>query len=213
MMPTNVIPFRPRRRRAGNSTPQHWLEVLRAFWTASFDRLADYVERLQERELTRKDLRIVAPKGEPIIVMTRTFAAPKALVFKAMSQPEHVVRWWGPNGHVNQALEYDFRVGGKWRIRSDFPEGGGITFFGEFRAIEPGEVITQTFAFEGLPPGQYSLDTVILTEIGDRTLYAAVSVLPDLAARDGMIASGMETGVVEGFERLDGMLEAFKLGQ
>ena len=74
-------------------------------------------------------------------------------------------------------------------------------------------VITQTFAFEGLPPGEYSLDTVILTEIGDRTLYAAVSVLPDVAARDGMIASGMETGGVEGFERLDGMLEAFKLGQ
>lgn len=213
MLPSNVIPFRPRRRRGGRSTPQHWLEVLRTFWSAGLDRLADYLVVLQEREMTRKDLKIVAPAGEPIIVMTRTFLAPRALVWKAMSEPQHLVRWWGPHGHVNAALQFDFRVGGQWRIHSQFPEGGGMTFFGEFRVIEPGEVLTQTFAFDGLPEGQYSLDTVVLTEIGERTLYAAVSVLPDVASRDAMVASGMETGVVEGFERLDGMLEDFKIGR
>lgn len=212
MVPPNVIPFRPRRRRAGDALPRDWIAVLRGHWGMSLDRLVTYVSELALKDRTMKDLKIVAPPGEPVITMTRSFAAPRALVWKAMSEPQHVVRWWGPHGHTNRVLEFDFQVGGRWGIETTTGDGQVINFFGIYRVIEAPEVLTQTFSFTGLAPNQYSVDTVVLVEIGDRTIYVATSVLPDVAARDGMIASGMETGVVEGFERLDAMLDAFKLG-
>jgi uncharacterized protein YndB with AHSA1/START domain len=85
-----------------------------------------------------------------------------------------------------------------------------ITFFGEFLDIAKPERITQTFSFDQLPPGMHSVDTVELIEKDGRTIYQAKSVFPDVTSRDGMLASGMETGVVEGFERLDQMLEEWK---
>lgn len=156
------------------------------------------------------DLKIEAPKDDPIIVMTRTFNAPRALVWKAMSEPEHAVRWWGPHGHQNKVLKWDFRVGGEWSIASTIPGGQVITFFGEYREIDKPEKLTQTFSFDGLPPGAHSVDSVTLTEKDGKTTYTATSRVPDFESRDAMLASGMEVGVVEGFERLDAMLEEFK---
>ena len=155
------------------------------------------------------DLQIKAPVGEPFIVITRTLNAPRALVWKALSEPEHAARWWGPHVHKNRVLEWDWRVGGKWRIESAMPEGV-IVFFGEYREILEPEKVTQTFSFDQLPEGAHSIDSVVLEELGDRTVYRATSTLPDVASRDGMLASGMEVGVREGFERLDRMLEEFK---
>ena len=71
--------------------------------------------------------------------------------------------------------------------------------------------VTQTFSFDQLPPGAHSVDTVELDESDGKTIYRATSILPDVEFRDGMIASGMDTGVREGFERLDAMLEEFKV--
>ena len=156
------------------------------------------------------DLKITAPKDDPIIVMTRTFNAPRELVWKAMSEPEHAVRWWGPHGHKNKVLKWDFRVGGEWSIESIIGDGSKIVFFGEYREIAKPEKITQTFSFDQLPPGAHSVDSVVLTEKDGKTIYTATSRVPDFESRDAMLASGMETGVVEGFERLDAMLEDWK---
>ncbi len=213
-MATNIIPFRRRgrkRQRLARRIPAE-LGVLRRFWTGTMDRLTDYLVVLKIKETTMADLRIIAPPGEPVIYMTRTLNAPRALVWKALSEPEHLVRWWGPHGHTNRALEFDFRVGGKWRIESTLPDGQVIVFFGEFLEIEWPVMVTQTFSFDGLPEGVHSIDSVTLEDHGDKTVYSAKSTAPDLASRDGMIASGMELGVVEGFERLDTMLEEFKAG-
>jgi uncharacterized protein YndB with AHSA1/START domain len=190
--------------------PRSWLESYRRFLDASLDRLGDYVGFLKQKGTEMDDLEIKAPVGEPIVTMTRTFDAPRALVWKALSEPEHVVRWWGPHGHKNRALEFDFRVGGKWKIESTLPDGQVIVFFGEFLEIVKPEKVTQTFSFDQLPEGAHSVDTVVLEDHGDRTVYRATSTLPDVASRDGMMASGMEVGVREGFERLDQMLEEFK---
>jgi uncharacterized protein YndB with AHSA1/START domain len=157
------------------------------------------------------DLKIDAPKDQPIITMTRTFDAPRALVWKAISEPEHAVRWWGPHGHKNKVLKWDWRVGGEWSIESTIPDDQVIVFFGEYREIVAPEKVTQTFSFDQLPPGVHSIDTVELTEKDGKTIYQATSLMPDIASRDGMLASGMEVGVVEGFERLDAMLEEFKV--
>ena len=205
----NIIPFRLRRGGDSGRLPRPSWAVWQRIWDASLDRLALYAASLSE-ETNMPDLKIDAPAGQPVITMTRSVIAPRALVWKAMSEPQPLVRWWGPHGHTNKALEFDFRVGGRWRIETTTADGQVINFFGEFREIEAPRRLTQTFAFDGLPEGLYSVDTVELEEVDGRTVYRASSLMPDVASRDGMLESGMETGVVEGFERLDAMLEEFK---
>jgi uncharacterized protein YndB with AHSA1/START domain len=200
----HIIPFRPRLERQWRS-----LAVARLLHNrrAKLDRLTDYLEQLKEREMSKRDLKIEAPDSEPVVLMTRTFDAPRELVWKAISEPEHVVRWWGPHGHTNRVAEFDFRIDGRWIIESTLPDGTVIPFNGEFKEIEKPVRLTQTFRFGDMPMELYSLDSVELVALPDgRTLYNARSVLPDFDSRAGMLASGMEVGVVEGFERLDAML-------
>ena len=189
--------------------PRSFANLYRLFWNQSLDRLTSYLPIMQT-ETEMHDLKIDAPPGKPFLTMTRTFNAPRALVWKALSEPEHAVRWWGPHRHTNRVLEWDWNVGGKWKIETTTAEGQVIVFFGEYREITKPSTVTQTFAFDQLPPGVHSVDTVELVEKDGRTIYHATSVLPDIAMRDGMIASGMDTGVREGFERLDAILEEFK---
>lgn len=199
-----IIPFHPR---PGES----WKHTLRLFWNASLNRLSDYLTIMQKETKMPHDLKIDAPAGKPFMTMTRSFNAPRALVWKALSESEHAVRWFGPHGHKNTVLKWDFRVGGEWRVKSDIPNGPVIEFFGEYLEIAKPSKLTQTFSFDQLPPGAHSVDAVTLTEENGRTIYTAVSTLPDVESRDAMIASGMETGVVQGFERLDQMLEDWKV--
>ena len=91
-----------------------------------------------------------------------------------------------------------------------YSDGSKIVFFGDYLEIEAPSKLTQTFSFDQLPPGAHSIDATTLTEKDGKTIYTAVSTLPDVESRDGMIASGMEVGIVEGFERLDQMLEDWK---
>ena len=199
----DVTPFRPR-------PGQAWRNAVRLFWNASFNRLTDHLTTMQ-KEMEMDDLKITAPEGEPVMYFTRTLDAPRALVWKALSEPEHVVRWWGPHGHKNRVIQFDWRVGGKWKIESTTGEGHVINFFGEYRNIEKPETVTQTFSFDDAPYGMYSVDTVVLEEKDGKTIYRGSATLPDLASRDGMLASGMEYGMREGFERLDRMLEEWKV--
>jgi uncharacterized protein YndB with AHSA1/START domain len=166
----------------------------------------------ESRMADRKDLKIDAPAGEKFMVLTRTFNAPRSLVWKALSQPEHIIRWWGPHSHANKVLRFDWRVGGGWRIQSSMADGMIVVFHGEYRDIEPEWKTVQTFAVEGMFDGQYSVETLTLEEVDGKTLYKVVSELPDVAARDGMLQSGMEVGVVEGFERLDAILVELRSG-
>ena len=202
----NIVPFRPR-------PGEGWKHTLRLFWNASLNRLSDYLTIMEKETNMPHDLKIDAPVGKPFVTITRTFSAPKALVWKALSESEHAVRWWGPHGHKNRVLKWDWRVGGRWEIETitDHGKGQTIVFFGNYLEIEAPSKVTQTFSFDQLPPGAHSVDAVTLTEKDGKTIYTNVSTLPDVESRDGMLATGMETGVVEGFERLDAMLEEWKV--
>ena len=199
----DIIPFRPRFGTA-------WKNTFRLFWNASLNRLNDYLTIMQ-KETKMDDLKIEAPVGQPFMTMTRTFNAPRALVWKALSEAEHAVRWWGPHGHKNRVLQWDWKVGGKWKIETTTGDGAVIVFFGDYLEIEKPVKVSQTFSFDQLPPGAHSVDTVELEDVGGKTIYRAHSTLPDVESRDGMMATGMETGVREGFERLDDMLEEWKV--
>jgi uncharacterized protein YndB with AHSA1/START domain len=181
--------------------PQLWADACRRLWNQRLDRLSAHVDIIMKEEKRMDDLKIEAPANEPVLYFSRTLKAPRALIWKALSEPEHVVGWWGPHGHKNEV------VGGKWRIKSQTPDGTVIVFFGEYREIVKPERVTQTFSFDQLPEGVHSLDTVILEDHGETTVYRGISNMPDIASRDGMIASGMERGMRQGFERLDALLE------
>jgi uncharacterized protein YndB with AHSA1/START domain len=148
---------------------------------------------------------ITAQPGTPFIEYVREFDAPREQVFRAWTDPRLVPQWLGPRGMTMKLLEYDATPGGGYRyIHSD--EHGEYGFRGVFHDVVPGELIIQTFEFEGVPH-QVSLDAVTFEDLGGaRTRLHARSVFPTVEGRDAMIAGGMEHGVRHSMQRLDELL-------
>jgi uncharacterized protein YndB with AHSA1/START domain len=148
---------------------------------------------------------IEADPAMPTITITREFDAPAALVFRAHAEPELVVQWLGPRDHPMVIDHFDFRTGGAWRYHTD-AGGAPIHFYGSFHEVRPGERIVQTFTFDGEPDG-VSLETMTFEDLGDgRSRIVGRSVVESLEIRDMILASGMEVGVVEGYEQMDELL-------
>jgi uncharacterized protein YndB with AHSA1/START domain len=100
---------------------------------------------------------------------------------------------------------YEVRDGGRWRYLNRDDAGNEFGFHGVFHGDPSPDSIVQTFEFEGWP-GQVSLETLRLEEIGAGTVVRVHSVYQSVEARDAMIESGMESGVNEGYARLDELL-------
>ena len=157
-----------------------------------------------------RDFTITAPKGEPIMTLERIFDAPRALVWRTFVDPVHRAAWWGPHGHRNEVTDWDVSPGGKWRIVSHIPGGRIMIFIGEFREIEAPNRLVATFGMENMYEGHTILEEHHFEETNGLTTYRGISYCDTLETRDGMLASGMEVGVREGFERLDAILERLK---
>jgi len=144
------------------------------------------------------------------IVMTRTFDAPRELVFEAHSSCEHVRHWWGPRKYEVAGCEIDFRPGGAWRIVHKTADGAEeYGFRGEYREIVPPERIVWTFEWEGMP-GHVSVETLTMEEENGKTRITATSRYDSVEDRDGMLQSGAEEGAAESYDRLDEYLETLK---
>ncbi len=141
----------------------------------------------------------------PTIVITREFDAPRSKVFRAHTDPDLVRQWLGPRGLEMTVDRWDCRTGGEYRyIHSR--DGEEYAFHGSFHEVRPEQLIVQTFTFEGMPDS-VALEKVVLEDLGDgRTRLVATSLGDSFEARDAMVASGMEQGIVEGYERLDEVL-------
>lgn len=109
-----------------------------------------------------------ASDAAPELAITRSFNAPAALVFKAWTQAEHLVRWLGPKSHPAREVEVDFREGGRWRACLRSPAGEDIWMGGEYREISPPDRLALTFAWEST--GFETLVTIRLEEVGERTV-------------------------------------------
>jgi predicted 3-demethylubiquinone-9 3-methyltransferase (glyoxalase superfamily)/uncharacterized protein YndB with AHSA1/START domain len=138
------------------------------------------------------------------VVITRIFDAPRGLVFKAWTHPEHMARWWGPQGFTNPICELDARVGGAWRIVMRSPAGIEYPCGGVYREIvEPERLVFTNIATdnEGNPVLD-GLTTVIFAEHGGKTKLTlqtrAVAVVTYAAA----YLAGMEAGWTQSLERL-----------
>lgn len=155
---------------------------------------------------THNPVTVTAQPGVPFVDIVREFDAPVAAVYRAYSEPELVGQWLGPNRLEIDIKEYDVRPGGKWEYTHTDPAGGVYGFRGVFHSVQPEESIVQTFEFDGYP-GHISLDSATFEDLGDgRSRVSIHSVFQSQEDRDGMIASGMEGGLTEGFERLDALL-------
>ncbi|MDQ3485056.1 MAG: SRPBCC family protein [Actinomycetota bacterium] len=155
---------------------------------------------------THPETTITAPKDLPTLEIVREFDAPPEAVFRAHTDPELVKQWLGPRRLVMDIEHYDARTGGSYRYSHSDDDGNEYRFYGAFHEVRSNERIVQTFTYEGFPDG-VSLETLTLEDLGNgRTRLRAISVVDTMEARDAMVASGMETGIVEGYERLDELL-------
>src|SRR5262249_43905442 len=101
----------------------------------------------------RNELRVIVDPERPTIVMTRTFDAPRQLVYDAWIKPEHLRRRGGPRDTTMVVCEIDARVGGAYRFVLRAPDGQEFAFRGEYRELVPGEKTVCTEIFEPFPDG------------------------------------------------------------
>ncbi len=157
-------------------------------------------------ETTPKRALTVSTPSAREILLSRTFNAPRDLVFAALSQPQHVRRWWGMRDDTMTVCEIDFRVGGAWRFAMNGPHGE-YGFRGEYREIVPTTRIVQTNEFEGMP-GHISLETLSLQERDGQTTMTILCQFDSVEDRDAMLGSGMEVGAGESYDRLEELLSS-----
>jgi uncharacterized protein YndB with AHSA1/START domain len=149
------------------------------------------------------ELTIDAPEGVPWIDFTREFDAPVAAVFNAHRDPELVRQWLGPNGYEMTIERWDFVTGGGYRYTHRNPEGMEFGFHGLFHTIRDDEFAVQTFEFEGAPD-QVAIEFMTFEDLGNgRCRLRGRSIGRTVEGRDAMVASGMEKGMREGYERLE----------
>ena len=147
------------------------------------------------------------------LVITRIFNAPRELVFKAWTEPEHIARWWGPKGFTTKVTALDLRPGGAWRYIMTGPNGAEYPIKGVFREVIPSErIVTEDGFDEGyeqvvkgdLPPGM--LTTVIFEDLNGKTkltLRMAHASAEDRRKHEEM---GVLAGWSSSFDRLEAHL-------
>ena len=140
----------------------------------------------------------------PIIRITRDFTATPQQLLRAHTDPDLFARWCGPDAGEVRIVHWDARTGGSWQyVHAAGDDEYG--FRGTFHEVRPDRIV-QTFTFEGMPDG-VALETLTFEDLGDgRTRLTGLSLCDSFADREAMLASGMETGIREGYERLDDLL-------
>ncbi|HEX5906422.1 MAG TPA: SRPBCC family protein [Propionibacteriaceae bacterium] len=157
-------------------------------------------------EAATRETTIEADPNLPTIRIIRDFDAPPDKVFRAWIDRELVVQWLGPKSTEMRIDQWDARTGGNYRYIA--LQGGEevAAFYGSFHEVRPSERLVQTFTWEGMPDG-VSLETMTFEDLGGgRTRTIGLSVVDNLESRDAIMASGMEVGVYEGYEKLDALL-------
>ena len=157
--------------------------------------------------VTTHETEIIVDSELPLVRIIREFDAPPEKVFRAHADPELFARWNGPKGMETRIEQHDCRTGGAYRyVMVD--DSGEYGFRGCFHDVRPGQLIVQTFTFEGMPD-DVALEKLTFEDLGDgRTRLSSISLCDSFEGRDAFVASGMDVGVREGYERLDEVLAA-----
>jgi uncharacterized protein YndB with AHSA1/START domain len=150
---------------------------------------------------------VTLPTDQQILI-EREFDAPRELVYKAYTTPEHIKRWWHAKRGQVTLVQIDLRVGGRWRYAMVTPDGTEVGFHGEYREIVPNERLVTTEVFDGLPEqvseeDAATVNTATLTETHGRTTLTILIEAKSKASRDAIIESGMEDGLQDALELLE----------
>jgi uncharacterized protein YndB with AHSA1/START domain len=150
-------------------------------------------------------LKVEAPEDRAETIMTRTFNAPRDLVFKAHSSCEHISKWWGPRRHSFASCEMDFVEGGAWRFVLRNADGSEeYPFKGKFREIQPPERLTWTFTYDVEPFNEdEAVETVVFSEEDGVTTITVTSFYSSIEIRDAVVSTGMAEGAAESWDRLE----------
>jgi uncharacterized protein YndB with AHSA1/START domain len=156
--------------------------------------------------MTAETLTITTP-GEREVTMTRRFDAPRELVFEALTTPEILRRWYGPDGWELVVCEMDVRVGGAWRFVGRTADGREVGQHGTFLEVDPPERLVQTERWTDWDPGE-TLVTTTLEPSGITTVLTTTMRFPSQEVRDIVMRSGLEQGATQGYEKLASLLAA-----
>lgn len=141
-------------------------------------------------------------RDELKVVMERVFDAPRDLVWKIITDPEFIPKWWGPERHPTVVEQMDVQINGRWRYICEV-DGNEMAFSGIYKEIDPPFKLVQTFNFEPIGPGHESTETAVLEETPDgKTKLTMTSVYNTIHDLEGTVESGMEGGARESWERL-----------
>ncbi len=179
--------------RQATAEAAQWLAGMEAGWTQNLERLAAYLGG--ERTL------LLSFPSDRETAWIRSFNAPRALVWEAITKPEHVLRWMGPRFLTMPVCEIDLRVGGTWRYIHRAPDGSEYAFSGVYRELGPPERLISTELYEAMPGHDY-LVTLTLEEYAGTTTIRGLARYQSQADRDGHLQSGMEAGMRETYDRL-----------
>jgi len=179
--------------------PHEMIEMARLGWEQQLDKFADALVISSGRT------RITAEPGKQEIIMKRSYDAPRALVFRAYTDPALIPQWWGPRMYATIVDKLDAKTGGLWRFLNRDAEGKEYAFHGVYHEVAAPERLVATFEFEGTP-GHVSLETLTLEENSGRTTLTNTSVFQSVADRDEMLSAGMEEGASETMDRLAELL-------
>lgn len=163
--------------------------------------------------ITTDKAQVTLPSDREVKV-TRSFRAPRPLVYRAYTEPELVRRWLlGPPGWSMPVCEMDVRVGGqfRWRWRSE-ENGSEFGFAGTYRELLPPSKIVHTEAYDPGTvsfgyPGDDAIVTVTFTENGGVTTLTTLIDFGSKEARDAAVATGMTDGMEQSYQVLDRVLD------
>lgn len=153
----------------------------------------------------------ITARGDREIVITRSFDAPRSLVFEAYTKPELVKRWLlGPDGWSMPVCEINLRVGGKYRyVWKNDETGHEMGMGGVYREIIPQERIIATEKFdEAWYPGE-AVGTIVLTERAGKTTLTQTILYDSRETRDAVLKSPMQSGLAASYDRLENFLSSY----
>ena len=148
---------------------------------------------------------IVAEPNKQEVIISRTFEAPRELVFRMWTDAAYIPEWWGPSIMTTIVDSLDGKKGGIWRYVQHDPAGNEYAHNGVFHEVSAPERLVHTYEFEGVPA--VGLVTVTFEELaGGRTKLTETSLYPSVDIRDGVLQSGMTEGAIELMDRFAALL-------
>jgi len=142
--------------------------------------------------------------AERTLVLTRTLNAPRAVVWKAWTDPVELAKWWGPRGFTNPVCEFDARPGGKVNIHMTWKDGTTAAMGGVVKEVVPQErlVFSATVPGEDGTPKLENLNTITFEEVGSKTLLTVTATIVHFTPEAAQNIKGMEMGWIQTLDKL-----------